>query len=395
MDSFFTRSRPEAGQPGVRNLYLLILISILNHVAFAGSRVAVALYAISLKASPFTVGVLMALYALLPMLFAVTAGRLVDRTGVRGPMLIASAALAASVLIAWVWPNLTALYFASTLIGSSFMLFHISAQNIIGYMGRPEDRAMNFSLFALGFSISGLTGPTLTGFAIDLAGFGPTFLALAAFPLAPLALLALGKPVFPRPQAPRATDPAQRGVAGMLRHAELRRVFIASGLLSMAWDMFAFAIPIYGSRIELSASKIGLILGAFSAATFVIRLFLPLLSRRVSAWRLLILSLLSSGVTFFLFPLLQSAALLAGLAFLLGLELGSSQPMVMSLLHITAPEGRVGEAVGIRITLVNMSQTGMPLLFGALGAALGMAPVFWATGLLLAAGGLYSRRRHG
>jgi len=35
--------------------------------------------------------------------------------------------------------------------------------------------------------------------------------------------------------------------------------------------MFTFAIPIYGSRIGLSASSIGLVLGSFSVATFVIR----------------------------------------------------------------------------------------------------------------------------
>ncbi|MGB7541628.1 MAG: MFS transporter [Burkholderiales bacterium] len=377
----------------MRNLHLLILVSVLNHVAFAGSRVAVALYAISLHASPFTVGVLMALYALLPMLFAVTVGRLTDRIGVRRPMLAGTVALAASTLVPWLWPGLTALYFTSTLIGTSFMLYHISAQNIIGYMGKPEDRAMNFSLLALGFSVSGFTGPMLAGFAIDLAGFMPTFLVLAAFPLAPLVLLALGKPRFPRPPAPRVADHANRGIVGLLREAKLRRVFIVSGLLSMAWDMFAFAIPIYGSRIGLSASRIGLILGSFSAATFAIRVALPALSRRVTAWPLLTGSLIASGATFFLFPLLHDATLLMGLAFLLGLGLGCSQPMVMSLLHTTAPEGRVGEAVGIRIMLVNMSQTGMPLLFGALGAALGMAPVFWATAVLLGAGGYYSGRR--
>jgi len=44
-----------------------------------------------------------------------------------------------------------------------------------------------------------------------------------------------------------------------------------------------------------------------------------------------------------------------------------SQPMVMSLLHNTTPAGRVGEAIGVRMSLVNMSQIAMPLLFGALG----------------------------
>ena len=45
------------------------------------------------------------------------------------------------------------------------------------------------------------------------------------------------------------------------------------------------------------------------------------------------------------------------------------------------------------MSLVNMSQIAMPLLFGAVGTALGMVPVFWATALLLCAGSFYARRR--
>jgi MFS family permease len=376
----------------VRTLYLLIFITLLNHSAFVGTRVAVSLYAIKLHATPFTVGVLMALYALLPMLFAISVGRLTDRIGTRAPMLVASVTLAAGTFIPFVWQSLEALYAASVLIGSSFMLYHVAGQSIIGYIGLPEDRPVNFSLVALGFSISGFAGPMIAGIGIDRIGHAATFAVLAAFPLVPIMVLGLNKLRLPRPHAHGAPHEPGR-IADLLRHRELRPIFIASGLLAIAWDMFNFAIPIYGSSIGLSASSIGLVLGAFSAATFAIRLFLPAISRRLTAWPLLTVSLATASATFFLFPLLERATLLMALAFVLGLGLGMSQPMAMSLLHNTAPPGRVGEAVGLRMTFINMSQTGMPLLFGALGAALGMAPVFWAIALMLSAGSLYLRRR--
>ena len=50
---------------------------------------------------------------------------------------------------------------------------------------------------------------------------------------------------------------------------------VVSGLLAMAWDLFNFAVPIYGSRAHLTASTIGAILGAFSVGTFAVRLLLP------------------------------------------------------------------------------------------------------------------------
>ena len=207
----------------MRNLHLLIFITLLNHSAFAGSRVAVSLYAIHLHASPFTVGILMALYALLPMLFAVTMGRLSDRIGARMPMLAGSVVLAAGTIVPYLWQSLHALFLASVLIGSSFMMYHVAMQNIVGYIGPPEDRPMNFSLAALGFSVSGFAGPMLAGFGIDSVGHVLTFAALAAFPLVPIAVLGFNKLHLPRPHghgAPR--EPGTSKSAAEKSHRYLR-----------------------------------------------------------------------------------------------------------------------------------------------------------------------------
>ena len=85
--------------------------------------------------------------------------------------------------------------------------------------------------------------------------------------------------------------------------------------------------------------------------------------------------------------------LIAAIAFLLGLGLGASQPSLMSLIQQSTPQGRLGEALGVRTTVLNMSHTLLPLLFGGLGAALGMGPVFWSMALCLGGMGLYARRR--
>ena len=62
-------------------IYLIALMCVLNHSAFAGSRMVLSLYALQLGANPFMIGVLMALYAICPMLLAVYVGRLADRIG--------------------------------------------------------------------------------------------------------------------------------------------------------------------------------------------------------------------------------------------------------------------------------------------------------------------------
>ena len=48
--------------------------------------------------------------------------------------------------------------------------------------------------------------------------------------------------------------------------------------------------------------------------------------------------------------------------------------------------------IGVRTLLVSISQTTIPLLFGALGAVLGMMPVFWTMAALLVGGGYVLRK---
>jgi len=84
------------------------------------------------------------------------------------------------------------------------------------------------------------------------------------------------------------------------------------------------------------------------------------------------------------------ALLLALLAFLLGIGLGCAQPLTILLTYNHAPEGRSGEALGMRLTVNKFTQILVPVLFGGLGSAFGLIPVFWANGAFLLAGGFVS-----
>ena len=352
---------------------------------------AMSLFALSLNASPLTVGVLLSLLALLPMTFSVAVGRMIDRIGVRKPMLVGSATLMAGVALIVILPTLQTLFIASCLIGSGFILFHIAVNFAAAVIGPSEERAKNFTWLALCFSTSGFLGPMIAGFAIDWIGYRRTFLLLACFALATLVALVAKRFEVEHHAGDEATVKKRR-LADLLRSATMRRVFIISGLLTMVWDLFSFMVPIHGSNIGLSPSTIGLILGAFGGAVFVVRLALPLVVHRVSEWQMLIGAMISTGIALFIFPLVKTVPVLIALGFFLGAGLGGAQPMIMSLLYNKAPPGRGAEAIGVRTLLINISQTAIPLLFGALGAALGMTPVFWSMALLLVGAGYALRK---
>jgi MFS family permease len=107
---------------------------------------------------------------------------------------------------------------------------------------------------------------------------------------------------------------------------------------------------------------------------------------------MLIAAMLLSGTTLMLFPLVSGVPLLMALSFLLGVGLGGTQPFVMALIYDKAPPGRGAEVLSVRTWIINFSQTSVPLASGALGAALGMLPVFWAMGASLLVAGWFAAR---
>lgn len=374
------------------NMGFVLLLTVLLHLAFAGSRVTLSLYALHLQASAMTVGILISLLAAVPLLFSVGWGRSIDRIGVRTPMLIGAGAVLGATLLAALLPRLEVLFIVSAVVGSGFMLVHICVNQVAGLVGEPADRARNFSLLALAFSTSGFLGPMVSGFAIDLVGHRMTFLLLGVSAAVAI-LLMLWRPIRLRPVHGAAAAHDRKRVADLFRIRNLRRTFVASAVLSMAWDLFTFVTPIHGTRLGLSASVIGLILGCFGGAIFAVRLLLPLVVHRLGEWPMLIGGMLATGAAMTVFPLLDSVPLLMATAFVLGLAIGGTQPMIMALLYNTAPPGRGGEVVGVRTFLLNLTQSGIPLLFGIVGSAMGMTPVFWAMAAALLLGAAYTGRR--
>ncbi|HSF20552.1 MAG TPA: MFS transporter, partial [Burkholderiales bacterium] len=135
-----------------------------------------------------------------------------------------------------------------------------------------------------------------------------------------------------------------------------------------------------------------MVLGALAAATFVVRTLLPLLVRRWGEDAVMTVSVLLAGITFLLFPFVQNVGGLLLLSFALGLGLGIGQPLSVIMTYNRSPQGRVGEALGLRFSFVNLTHMVIPLAFGSVGSAFGAASVFLANSVLMLIGG-YAHHR--
>ena len=372
--------------PGPLGIRTLIALSILNHVAFAGARVSMTLAALHVHATTFQVGAVLSLYSLLPMLLAIPGGRWIDRIGPRGPMMIGTAVIAVGVLLPFVWLGLPTLMAASVLIGLGFLPFHLGIQKLVSELGSPEDRRHNLSLMAIGFSVSAFLGPTTAGVLIDGLGHRFAFGGLSLLPLLAYLWLRRLRDRLPGGQMAAPDSTGSLRIGDLLATPQLRRLYVVVALISSAWDVHQFLVPLYGARIGISASGIGLILGAFAVATLVVRLVVPLFLMDVSEWKAILAAMAIAAGVYAVYPSVSSLESMIMLSFLLGLGLGVSQPMTLSIMAREAPASRLGEATGLRLMLVNGTQTVLPSAFGALGGVLGVGGLFWGMAALLGAG---------
>jgi predicted MFS family arabinose efflux permease len=370
------------------SLFQLILISITAHIAIVVARITTSLFAISLHASEFTIGTLIALFALFPMLLAVKLGRTVDRIGLAKPMLAGGALMLIGCAMSSAANGLAILYPAVLMIGTGFLAIHVSVQHAVGAMSDANTTSVNFSWLALGYSISSFCGPVIAGFVIEHLRHNIAYGVAAAFAFAALILMLRGnlKNIKATETKAMPSDGQSGSVMELLRDEEMRRIYLVSILLGSAWDLFNFVMPIHGSHLGFSASTIGLILGCFSGATIVVRLAMQWLSRHYSEWQILASALVLALICYAIFPFMKTPMSIMIVTAALGLALGSSQPNVLALLHHASPAGRAAEAVGIRVTISNASQVVLPLAFGAAGAALGLFAIFWGMGAMIGYG---------
>lgn len=373
-------------------LFRLILAQICLHACMAGTRMAAPLLALQQGYSPVAVGVLLALFALTQVFLALPAGRFADRHGLKRPVSYSVLAACLGAGLAVAFPVFPVLCLSALLTGGATGAAVIALQRHVGRAanGATELRQV-FSWLSIGPALSNFVGPFSAGLLIDHAGpaagslwgYRAAFLLMAVLPLACWFLVQRTREL-PPVLTPSGAD--QPKAWDLLQGAQFRRLMLVNWFLASCWDVHTFVVPVLGFERGISASVIGAILGAFALAAAAIRLVMPLVAAHLSEWKVLVVAMLTTAVLFGAYPLMPSALAMGACSILLGFALGTVQPMVMSMLHQITPEARHGEALGLRLMVINASSVLMPVLFGTAGAVAGVAVVFWATGAVVGLG---------
>ena len=391
-------------------------------------------------ADAVAVGIATASYAVIPLVIAVTLGRLSDRMLRLRPLLaIGAAGLGLGGVGLALAPNLYAVIAASAVLGFGHLAFTIAGQSAIARYSGAARLDTGFGWFTAAYSVGQLIGPFLGGLIIGtsvgaarlgavetalwvgaaIAAAGALFFVvplpgspqdLRAEPLgsaedsAKPAGATAGPSVPPSQAGPTAggehpasgtEEPAGRPTMwGILRLPGIPVYMLAAlSLLSMLDILTAF-LPVVGEELGISPSVIGGLLALRAAASIVCRIGLPWRLRTVGRRPLMLWCLFGSAAALALPPFLLEGwpgtlgVVLAAVALVIGgFFLGIGQPLTMSAITQAVPGAWRGSALAVRLMGNRLGQVVMPTLAGLIAAPWGPAGAIWMTCALLAASG--------
>lgn len=352
-------------------------------------RVATSLWVLNQGYGEWMMGVLLSLFSFGPLVLALWAGRMADRHGFHRPVAISVAVGVASAVLAVLFRSIEVLVVCALLMGVAVSLGEIAIQKRAGKLAEQgRDLKSVFGWIALSTAMSNTLSPVLMGLTIDNLGFGHAFLFAGLLPL----VAWVGARQIARVDGPgHAARAVSGGALQLLRIKPLRRLLLINFALAAAWDVHTFAVPVIGHERAYSASIIGMILGACSVGAMVARVMMARFSEGLDEDRALRNVMLASIATLAVYPLLPVPWVMMIGSAILGLAIGSVQPLVLSALHKAAPAELYGQALGLRMVATSGATAGMPMLFGAVAAASAAAMPMWLMAGVVAAAAVMLR----
>ena len=370
-------------------LRTLLISSAISQAVIYILRPMITYRALELDASPAIVGLIAAIYALLPVLLALTFGRWVGTFGEGRFVILGTAGLFLSSVVLLFAHSIALLAIAASISGLAHLACMVGGQTMVSLKSPRDKYEENFGYYAFSASFGQMIGPLIAAVVAGTTGVLPASTASAFIAAMALSLLAIAPIIKWRNDQP--TIIAERKEGGTLKSAgkllRNKKVFAAiytSMAISSVGDILLVFLPLYGTEKSFSSFSIGVIIALRSGASMLSRLSLGFISSRYSTKQILIFSNVISVAAFLVMGFAPNPLILGLLVLIAGFSLGVGQPLTMSLVSLaTKPEERA-MAVSARLTGNRLGQFLIPGAAGLLATSAGTAGVFIGLAVLLA-----------
>lgn len=368
---------------------LILISSTITQGVIYIARPMITYRALELKANPTTIGVIAALYALLPVLFALSFGKWVGKIGEGRFVILGTFAMAVSSTALIAAHTIPLLMIAAALAGLAHLACMVGGQTMVSLRTPADQYDRYFGYYTFSASLGQMVGPMVAVLVAGSTGVIPkstTSAFVAALVFSIIALLPILKWRNDAPTVRAISDHggALRGALVMLKSPKIFAAIYTSMAISSVGDILVVFLPLYGQEKNFSAFAIGVIIAIRAGASMLSRLSLGTLSKYFSTRKILTFSTVISTLSLASLVFAPNQYIVALIVLIAGLSLGVGQPLTMSLVSLATKPHERALAVSARLTGNRFGQFIIPAGAGALASGPGMSAVFIALAILLA-----------
>lgn len=355
-------------------------------------RITTSYWAVESNLSVVWVGVITAVYALLPIGIGVPVGRFIDRgydaatTWIGGGLLVVGCA--GFVLL----PNLVGILISTAIIGTAHLLFVVSQQVQCTRCGSgPGAMERAVGSYMVANAVGQGVGPYIVALAGGSASVPPIrflfVLGVAGAVVTAVCALFTSAAGAHRLPPDRARSPLRE----LLFAPGLTAIILVSIVTVVAQDLIVVYLPLLGADRGMSVDAVGTLLAIRAVAAMISRLSFARLHVLFGRIRLTIVSTVLGAIAYAAvalpLPLWLMYSAVAAAGFMLSIAITASIAGVLAI----ASGGAIGTANSLRTMASRVGQFIIPILASFIAAAVGIGSIFVMIGLSLAASGVAVR----
>ena len=379
---------------GSRWLPLVVFNTLMIQGGIYVVRPIISYKALELGADSTLVGIIGAMFALAPLIFAIRIGRSVDKGKAGYALLVGSVILTLTTIALLFIDSIPLLMIAMPMLGIGHLLCMVGGQTTIANRSQSVQYERNFGLFTFYASLGHAFGPLIGGWLADSGevrvNANAAFLfALALFVLAIVSVLKLSTRKENQPVAEKsASEVTAREVLAVPTFKSA--IFVASATTSVV-DVVLIFLPLLGRELGISVADIGLLLAVRSVASMGVRVILGQITRMLGLKRILVWGAFVTLVCMVALALVHDFWSIAVIMVISGFAMGIGQPATMAWVSRISNADSRGLAIAIRLTANRFGQVAMPAIAGLIAGG-GISAVFYMLAALQAASVLATTR---
>jgi MFS family permease len=371
-------------------MWLILTAVTLHFIRHGVTFPFIPLLAEKMGAGPAAIGLIVGAFSLIAVLLSIPFGGLVDRFGIKRPLLLGVICNIANAVILLQANTVSKLIVAQFIAGIAFLPHVVASQAFVSRLPDASRREKGFGWLSFSAAAGLSVGPILGGILVGRFDYQVAFWVVLVLSSGGLILLGLKntRDTGPTKSAYSPLQDARQAGAMALEPKVMMILFFTFAIIFAASLRSSF-LPLLLRAEGLSEFSVGFMISVFAIMATFIRLVFGRLLKLFDRKKILVYSMLAIILAVGLMPSIASVAGFTILISIFGLGFGMTQPLSMVMVSDLTDPTQSGLAMGLRFSAIMLAGLLSPIILGLIIETFGLSPAFYVAALVVAFAGVW------